>query len=114
MFASLPTPRRLTAAVVALGWTAASFGIALAPGTAEARDNAPYYRAELATPATQQTTIADGVLWYCQGDSCAARKDRSKPWITCKRLAQEVGQVTRFTYGGEALSADKLAQCNAR
>ena len=114
MTLSLPRSGKLATALLAFAWTAASFGAVVTPVPVHARDNGPFYRAELATPAAERTTIADGVLWYCDGASCAAIKNRSKPWVTCKRLVKELGEVSQFTAGGKALTAEELEKCNAR
>jgi hypothetical protein len=114
MTLSLPRSSQLATAVLAAAWTIASFGAVIAPAPAEAASTTPFYRAQLASPAAERTTIADGVLWYCDGADCAAIKNRSKPWVTCKRLAKELGEVTQFTAGGKPLSAEEMEKCNAR
>ncbi len=76
-----------------------------------AKDDGPYYRAELAQAAGKQV-IAGGVLWMCEGTRCFAGKGTGRPVVMCKRLAEETSTVVSFTYGGEALAADDLARCN--
>lgn len=95
-------PRPLAAAVLATVTLAA-------PALAGA---APYYRAELAAPANDATIVAGGLLWSCDGTSCVAGKDNSRPLIVCKKLAREVATITRFTAAGEDMAADELARCN--
>lgn len=97
------SPALLSAAVL----SAALFSAPLA-----AKDDGPYYRAELAQPAGKQV-IAGGVLWMCEGTQCFAGKGTSRPVVMCKRLAAETSAVMSFSYGGEALGADDLARCNA-
>jgi hypothetical protein len=76
-----------------------------------AKDDGPYYRAELAQAAGKQV-IAGGVLWMCEGTQCFAAKGTSRPVVMCKRLAAATSAVTRFSYGGESLGPDDLARCN--
>lgn len=114
MTLSLPRGGKLATALLAVVWTIASFGAVIASAPAEAASAKPFYRAQLAIPAAERTTIADGVLWYCDGTNCAAIKNRSKPWVTCKRLVKELGEVTQFTAGGKPLSAEEMEKCNAR
>lgn len=85
---------------------------ALVAAPVTAKDQGPYYRAELAQPAGKQV-IAGGVLWLCEGTQCVADKSTSRPVVLCKRLAAETSTVTSFTYGGESLAAEDLARCNA-
>lgn len=85
---------------------------ALAAAPLAARDSGPYYRAELAQPASSSRVIAGGVLWMCEGTQCFAAKGTSRPVVMCKRLAAATSAVTRFSYGGESLGADDLARCN--
>lgn len=91
--------------------TSALFLAALAAAPLAAKDEGPYYRAELAQPATKQV-IAGGVLWMCEGTQCVAGKGTARPVVMCKRLADETSTVTSFSYGGEALAAEDLARCN--
>ena len=104
--------RNAGAATVALFYTALTFGALVAPTPAEARTNAVYYTAELAAPAKESRTIIRGMVWHCEGTTCKARKGNSRPVITCKRLANEMGEITEFTAKGEALAEEKLAKCN--
>jgi hypothetical protein len=86
--------------------------ILAASAPALARDGAPYYRAELATPAAEARIVAGGLLWRCEGTQCFAGKDNSRPLIVCRKLAREAAPVTRFTAAGEELAAEDLARCN--
>src|SRR6478735_6761694 len=85
---------------------------ALAAAPLAAKDSGPYYHAELAQPATSGRVIAGGVLWMCEGTQCFAGKGTSRPVVMCKRLAEAASPVASFSFGGEALDADDLAQCN--
>nr|WP_137676794.1 hypothetical protein [Parerythrobacter lutipelagi] len=104
-------PRIVPAAVLALGWTALSFG-ALTATPAEARGNQPHYTVELAQPAKETRAIAGGVAWSCAGTTCVAAKGTSRPVIMCTRLQREVGPIASFTTDGKALKEDKLVRCN--
>lgn len=85
----------------------------MAPSIADARaPAAPYYTAELAAPASEATVIAGGLAWNCAGTQCVATKGTSRPIRICNQLKRDVGTIVSFTANGEALDADKLAQCN--
>lgn len=103
-----------TAGVLALAYTATTFGALLTPTALEARNAGPYYKAELTQPAAERSTIASGVAWACSETTCVARKASSRPLNVCKKLAREVGPLASFEARGKALAADKLEKCNAR
>jgi hypothetical protein len=84
---------------------------ALVAAPVAAKDQGPYYRAELAQPAGKQV-IAGGVLWLCEGTQCFAGKGTGRPEVMCKRLAKETSTVVRFSYAGEELAPEDLARCN--
>ena len=86
---------------------------ALAAAPVTARDNEPYYRAELTQAAASNHLIAGGVLWMCDGTACVAGKGTGRPVVMCKRLAEAASPVTRFSFGGADLARDDLARCNA-
>jgi len=86
--------------------------LALVTAPIAAKDAGPYYHAELAQPAAGDRVIAGGVLWMCEGTQCFAGKGTSRPVVMCKRLAEAASPVASFSFGGEALDADDLAQCN--
>lgn len=93
-------------------YTVAGFGTLVAPTAAEARDNAPYYRAELTQPAAERIVVASGVAWTCEGTTCVAAKGTSRPLRVCRGLQRDLGEIASFTTKGEALEAKKLAKCN--
>lgn len=113
MTLSLPSSARPAAALIALAWTALTFGTAISPAPAEAA-NGPYYRAELAAPVSATRSIVSGTVFTCNGTACAAGKATSRPAIVCARLAKDVGPVARFTADGKELSAEELARCNGK
>ena len=115
LFASTPGTRlgSLGALGLSLAWTVASFSTALAPSPALAQNPAKgYYRAELATPATQARVVAGDLVWACAGTSCVADKGTSRPLRICRDLNRKFGEVTNFTAKGEALAAEDLGRCN--
>ena len=64
------------------------------------------------TPKTAHVII-DGAAWRCSGDTCRATGGESqRPLRACRRVVAELGAVTAFTWQGQALSADDIAQCN--
>ena len=91
---------------------ALALGTTLTPIASQAA--APYYTAELATPAGDDRAVAGGVAWACKDNKCVAAKGTSRPMRICRGLAREFGEVTSFTAKGKALEADKLAKCNGK
>jgi hypothetical protein len=49
----------------------------------------------------------------CEGSTCFAAKGTGRPIVMCKRLAEATSAVASFIFGGEALDAEGLAQCNS-
>ncbi|MFA9201135.1 MAG: hypothetical protein ACEQR8_08105 [Cypionkella sp.] len=113
MTLSLPSSAKPAAALVALAWTALTFGTAVAPGPVQAAEG-PYYRAELASPVSPTKSIVSGTVFNCNGTGCAAGKATSRPAIVCARLVRQVGPVARFTANGKDFAADELARCNGK
>ncbi|OBX18756.1 hypothetical protein A9995_09265 [Erythrobacter sp. QSSC1-22B] len=111
MTLSLPRLSSLSAIALGLGYTALTFGTALAPAPATS-SNGPFYTAELAAPASSNRTVAGGVAWSCQGTTCVAGKGTSRPLRMCRELQRSMGDITAFTANGETLDAEKLARCN--
>ncbi|WP_447932817.1 CC_3452 family protein [Sphingopyxis fribergensis] len=72
-----------------------------------------YYRAELASPATEARFVARDVVWACKGASCTAGQGTSRSLVMCSALAKKAGPVASFTAGGKALEAEELARCNS-
>lgn len=70
----------------------------------------------LKTPVAGVThTIIDGVDWTCTGASCLGTPgglDQSAD-RACRRVVAQLGPVTAFAWQGRALSAEKVAACNA-
>jgi hypothetical protein len=58
--------------------------------------------------------IQDGAAWVCKDTVCVAGNVKSQPPVrACKRVAGELGEVAAFTFKGQELSAEALAECNA-
>lgn len=112
MLSLLSNSTRIGAVGAALVWTAASMGTLMTPSAAEARGNGPYYTAELAAPASENTVIAGGVAWTCSGTQCVAGRGTSRPLRICSQLQRDVGIIVSFTANGETLDDAKLAKCN--
>jgi hypothetical protein len=104
--------RNAGALSVALLYTVLTFGATLTPTSVEARTTAAYYTAELAAPAKDSRSIVRGVVWHCEGTTCRAKKSNSRPTNVCKRLSNDMGEITSFTAKGKALADEKLAKCN--
>lgn len=102
-----------SAAVIALAYTAMTFGATIAPSPAEAANGGAFYHAQLAAPAENARTIASGLVWSCAGTDCTANRGTSRPVIVCKRLAKELGPISAFAANGKPIDADDLARCNA-
>ncbi len=100
---------RLSIAIAAFPFLAMS----LPAAPAQAVTGVAAYRAELASPLPEpRREIVDGVVWQCEGTSCAGTKSGSRPVIVCGRLAQKLGPVTRFAHAKGELDAQDLARCN--
>ena len=107
---SLSFRRSAVAAVLAMSYTALTFGAALAPTSAQA--STVYYRAELASPVVEDRAIAGGVAWLCRETTCIAAKSTSRPIRVCRELSKELGPLASFSAKGEDLEQDKLDTCN--
>ncbi|MXO61072.1 hypothetical protein GRI89_16130 [Altererythrobacter salegens] len=71
-----------------------------------------YYQAELTAPVETAKFVAGGLVWNCDGTSCSAGKDTSRPLFVCRKLAKETSAVVRFSADGQDLSTEDLARCN--
>lgn len=102
--------QRMIAVIGAVLITASLFSGAAA--NAQTRSG-PFYQATLAAATDTSRTIAGSVLWSCNLTSCVAPRGTSRPVVMCARLVREVGAVSAFSAGGQPLSEDDLARCNA-
>lgn len=112
MTLSTPLSTRLGIFALALVYTGLTFGVTTAP--VSAKNNGPYYTAELAQPAKENRMVARGIAWKCEGTTCRAKKGNSRPIRICRGLVREMGEVTNFTARGEQMAEDKLAKCNGK
>lgn len=112
MTLSLPLPRKIFLAALAVVYTTLSFGVVTAT-PAQARDNGPFYRVQLSQAVDSTREVIGGVYWRCEGTTCVAERGKSRPVVMCTRLARKVGPVADFQSGERKLDADKLARCNA-
>ena len=107
------SPARLSTRVLASAGFALALGLSLAPLSVSAQGEGAHFRAQLATPAAQERTIAGGVVWRCTDTSCSAPRTGARPLRMCRDLQREMGAVVSFEVAGEALSQEDLARCNA-
>lgn len=66
--------------------------------------------------ASPSRPIIDGAQWRCSGVTCiTSNPGEPQPALrACKRFVAQLGAVSAFTYQGRAVSAEQLAECNAR
>ena len=83
-----------------------------APMALQASAPAPHYVAELAQPTDETRAIAGGVLFRCEGTRCIGPRSGHRPLRVCSQLRREVGDIASFSAGGEALSVQRLEDCN--
>jgi hypothetical protein len=105
-------PRTVLAAALALAGTIASFGVTATQAQAQApgsKINNASLSVKLDGPRRE---VINGVVWNCKGDSCAAPLDGSRALVTCTKVAQKFGPLTRFATPKGELTAEELARCN--
>ncbi|MFN4287579.1 MAG: CC_3452 family protein [Brevundimonas sp.] len=71
----------------------------------------------LSAGSAPERTIIDGATWTCASDNnvvtCTSTGGSSQPAArACRRAVARFGAVQSFTWRGQSLSADQLAQCN--
>lgn len=107
-----PLTRSLLAAGLALAGTLISFTATTSDAHAA---GAQRYQVQLSTALeAPKSKIINGVVWDCKGDSCSGEVDGSRTIYTCVKVAKAFGPVASFTGPKGALSADEVAQCNAK
>lgn len=86
----------------------AAFALTLAAGGAFAAES----RLTLAEPR-DSAKIVDGASWRCEGKECVGRGGKEQPALrACKRVVAQLGRAEAYAHRGEALPAEKLAECN--
>jgi hypothetical protein len=98
-----------TLAAAAVISTSLLFGVA---GQAQAANNGPYYKVELAQPAASKQELLRSVFVKCEGTACRAPIASTAPKNMCISIAREFGEVTSFTAGDRVFGAEELAACN--
>ncbi|AKQ43146.2 hypothetical protein CP97_04045 [Aurantiacibacter atlanticus] len=97
------------AALLSLGAIAAPVSTAIAfPGQA----SGPYFAVELAEPTDETRAIAGGVVFTCEGTTCAGPRSGDRPIRVCSELRRNIGEITSFAVQGEPISESQLARCN--
>ena len=99
-----------TLAAAAVLSTTLLFGVA---GQAQAA-NGPYYKAELAAPATAQKQLLRGVFVSCDGVNCRAPQAGTAPKNMCITISRKLGEVTAFSAGNRTFDATEIAACNEK
>lgn len=84
----------------------------LAPAVVHANAAEPFYVAQLVEPADEDSVIAGGVVFRCEGTRCAAPRSSDRTLRVCSDLRRRVGSVAGFSAGGEVMSDADLARCN--
>lgn len=101
----------LSAVLLALVGSTATFTLAAAPAEAAARGA---YVATLSAPLAQdRQEIIDGALWKCSGDRCSAPALGGRLVFVCARVAGKFGPVASFAAPGGSLSEAEVSRCNA-
>jgi hypothetical protein len=73
-----------------------------------------HYQAQPSAVPGLARFVTKDVVWNCAGGGCTAGKSNSRPAIVCAALVRQIGPVSSFAAGGEALAPDQLEKCNAR
>jgi hypothetical protein len=74
--------------------------------------NGPYYKVELAQPATSKQELLRSVFVKCEGTACRAPMASTAPKNMCISIAREFGEVSAFSAGDRVFTAEELAACN--
>ena len=98
-----------TLAAAAVLSTTLLFGVST---QAQAANNGPYYKVELAQPAASSQELLRSVFVKCEGTACRAPIASTAPKNMCISIAREFGAVAAFSAGDRVFTADELAACN--
>lgn len=86
----------------------AALALTLAAGAAHAADS----RLRLVEPR-EGAKIIDGATWRCEGKDCVGRGGKEQPPLrACKRVVAQLGRAEAYAHRGQALPAEKVAECN--
>ena len=88
--------------------------LTLLGSAAVAQPNGGFYNITLAAQPAAAKQIVRGMIFNCDGATCAAGEGTSRPAIVCASIARELGPVTSFRAGDESLDGEALAKCNAK
>lgn len=91
---------------------AMAVGLSLAPAAISAQAPAARFSAELASPVTDARVVAGGIAWRCEGTTCSAPVNGTRPLRVCRELNRKLGQVVSFTAGDTVMAEADLARCN--
>ncbi|HYZ47877.1 MAG TPA: hypothetical protein VE567_03180 [Sphingomonas sp.] len=100
---------RLSASFLALVGSFTLLGSA-----AIAQPGGQFYQVTLASQPEAARQIVRGMAFACSGGTCTGAEGTSRPAIVCASIARELGPVTAFRAGGEALDGAALAKCNEK
>ena len=100
-----PRPRFAVLAAMAVG-------LSLAPAAVSAQVPAARFTAELASPVADARVVAGGIAWRCEGTTCSAPVNGTRPLRVCRELSRELGQIVRFSAGDAVMDEAELARCN--
>ena len=69
---------------------------------------------ETTEPVSKGQVIALSTVWKCEDTVCKGDLDRKKVTVRlCKKIAKEAGEITAFSNGKSALTAEELAECKS-
>lgn len=87
---------------------------AIALFAAPASASAPVYMAQPATSAPEGRLVVRDVIWRCDDQGCTAGRSPTRHALVCAGLARELGELRRFSVGGQDFDGDQLEACNRR
>ena len=73
-----------------------------------------YYRAEPASPPTEERFVARDTVWSCGDSLCVSGESTSRPAVVCAKVVRKVGALKSFSADGRAFDETELANCNRR
>ena len=91
---------------------AMAVGLSLAPAMTLAQAPAARFTAELAAPTADTRVVAGGIAWRCEGTTCSAPVNGTRPLRVCRELNRKLGQVVSFSAGDAVMDEAALVRCN--